>query len=82
MKAVTMDVLNIENPEEKLFGVKIKVSKNRDIFLMKDKSIRCSKFKSEAHEWADKANEMLIAKPELQQVFNENKTIKVFTMRD
>lgn len=75
-----MDVLNIEEPEKKLFGVKIQITRSRSIFLMKGNSVETFETEIEANERVGQVNKMLSEKPELEQKFKDNPTVKVFTM--
>lgn len=80
MEAKIMDVLNIKEQEQKLFGVKIQVTRSRSIFLMKGSSVETFETEIEANERVGQVNKMLSEKPELEQKFKDNPTVKVFTM--
>ena len=76
MNVKIMNVLDEKN-EDMLYGIKIQLSTRRAIFIAKGDSLMAFKIKQEAEDQAIEVKAYLEANQNLEDVFRNDKTIKV-----
>jgi hypothetical protein len=77
MQAKTMKILDTNNPDQHLFGVKIQVNSRRAVFVAEHNELFSCETEVEAQEKANKINIYISNHPELYQRFLEERNAKV-----